>query len=183
MKSPDTLSSTEDELFHEPRNPKGSGWWKWALAIILGALFVYRSTRPVVRLRSTPPPSFYDYSRTWTQVERQQHRHLADAYWQVAVRRIQGHYSADAPLPSEPPPQFRLGSSDSDVAASRVHYWFRLREVWSQPNAWSVSYGWNTDWVERAVSSIRQYIPQWLLDIFQSIVIFFDGLAQKISLA
>ena len=172
-------------MFHEPRKHKSSGWWIWAPAIILGSLFVYRSTRPVMRLRSDPPASFYDHSSTWNQVERQHARRVASAYWQVAARRIQASYSPNRPLPSDPPPQFLIAgpasSLDSDVAASRVHYWYRLREVWNQRDAWNVSYGWNTNWVESTVSSFPQYIPQWLSNIFQGLIIFFNGIAQRIS--
>ena len=185
MKHLNTLSSMADELYSEPRKQERSGWWKWALAIILVSLFVYRSTRTAQRLQAAPPPSFYDYSKTWTPTERLDQRRVADAYWRVAVRRIQVYYSADEPLPSNPPPQFRISESarslDSDVAASRVYYWHRLREVWHQPDAWTISYGWNTDWVESTASSIPQYIPQWVSNIFQGIIVFFDGITQRIS--
>ncbi len=181
------MSSTQYELFHEPRKRKDSGWWKWALAIILGALFVYRSTRPVMRLRSDPPLSFCGYGNTRSQIERKNEQRLAYAYWQVAVRHIQNYYSPDRPLPPDPPPQFRIGglahSSDSDATASRNHYWYRLREEWNRRNVWNVSYGWNTNWVESDVSSLPQYIPHSLSNIFQGIVFFFEGLAAKISLA
>lgn len=180
MKHPNTLYTTDDELFPNPRKHKGSRRWIWALAIILASLFVYRSTRPFMQLRSAPPPSFYDYSRSWTRVEREQARRLADAYWQVAVRRIQETYSPQEPLPADPPPQFRI-SADSGLAASRIHYWNRLRQVWDQPEAWNVSYGWSTGWVGRAVNSLPQYAPQWASEIFQDIVIFFNDVAQRIS--
>lgn len=184
MKHSNSLYTLEDELFPEPRKRKGSGWWKWALATILGLLFVYRSTRPVMRLRADPPPSFYDYSRSLNKEERQHQRRLAEAYWNVAVHRIQAHYSPNRPLPENPPPQFRIGqaekSMEADVATSRVHYWFGLREVWSERDAWNASYGWNTDWVENAINSTPQYMPQWVSNLFQGLINFFSDLAQKI---
>lgn len=185
MKHLNTLSSAGERLYCETGKRRGSGWWKWAPAIILGSLFVYRSTRPAMRLRSEPPPSFYDYSRAWSQAKLQHEKRLADAYWQVAVRRIQRQYSPNRPLPLDPPPQFQIGGSanslNSGVVAGRVHYWFRLRKVWSQRDAWSVSYRWNTNWVESVVSSFPQYIPQWVSNIFQGLIILFNGIGQRIS--
>lgn len=187
MKHLNTLSSMADDLYREPNQKKNSGWWKWTLAIIVVSLFVYRSTRPTLRLHTEAPSSFYDYSKTWTQAEQLYHRRLADAYWSVAVRQIQTRYPADRPLPSDPPPQFRINrpksSLDSDLAANRVHYWYRLREVWNQPASWSISCGWNTDWVGSTVSSIPQYFPRWFSSIFQGIIVFFNGIAQSISVS
>lgn len=174
-----------DALYGEHPKPKAAGWWKWALAILLALLFVYRSARPVAQLHTDPPPSFYDYSKTWTPAERIYHHRLADAYWRIAVRRIQPYYSADRPLPSDPPPQFQIsGASTStmdDPAASRIHYWYRLREVWNQPDTWMVSYTWNTNWVERAVRSLPQDVPHSVRNSFQGIINFFNGITQSIS--
>ncbi len=187
MKHSDSLYSIEDELFHEPRKDNSSGWWKWAIAIILGLLFVYRSTRPVMRLSADPPPSFYDYNRTWNKEERQQEKRVAQAYWEVAVQRIQTYYSPNNPLPADPPPQFRIGAAtrslEEDVAASRVHYWYRLRDVWRQSDSWVVSYGWNTDWVESTLDSLPYEIPRWLESFFRGAVNFFNDLSQTISLS
>jgi hypothetical protein len=185
MRDANTLYSLEDELFPEPPKPKGSGWWKWAIALILGTLFIYRSTRPVVRLSADPPPSFYDYNRTWTRQERQHERLVARAYWHVAVRRIQTYYSPNRALPADPPPQFQISEEarnlESDVIAGRVHYWYRLREVWNEQDAWVVSYGWNTDWVDSMLASLPRYIPKSVAGVFQSFVDLFSAIAQKIS--
>ena len=187
MKHSGSLYSIEDETFPEPRKDSASGWWKWALAIILVLLFVYRSTRPVMRLSADPPPSFYDYSRAWNKEKRQHEKRLAQAYWQVAVQRIQTYYSPSSPLPEDPPPQFRIGEAaetlEADMAASRVHYWYRLRDVWRQSDSWVVSYGWNTDWVESTLDSLPYEIPRWVGNIFHSLETFFDNLANIISLA
>lgn len=173
-----------DDLYRQPRKGKSSKWWKWAPVIILASFFVYRSTRSTLRLHSDPPPLFYDYSTKWTAAERVYHRRLADAYWQVAIRRIQSHYSPNRPLPPAPPPQFRIssvtGSQDSDVATTRIHYWHRLRIVWNHSVSWNVSYGWNTAWVQTTANSFPQYIPQWVSSIFQNVIVFFDGIIQRI---
>ncbi|MGA8186190.1 MAG: hypothetical protein WB819_21380 [Terriglobia bacterium] len=164
---------------------KHSGWWKWALALILVWLFVYRSTRPVMRLSAAPPPAFYANNQTWDQQERQQARRLALAYWNVAVRRIQKHYSPDRPLPTDPPPLFRISEATStvetDVMAGRVHYWNRLRKVWNQGDAWVLSYGWHTNWVGTALNSLPRYLPRSVTGVVQSFFDFFKGVAQEIS--
>lgn len=185
MKHLNTLSSTVDELFREPGKRKSSGLWIWASAIILGSLFVYRSTRPVMRLRSDPPTSFYDHGRARSHLEREQAHRLANAYWQVAVRRVQPSFSPHRPLPAIPPPQFQIieqkTKGDLGPAARREYYWNRLRKVWNQREAWRVSHGWSTGWIESAVNSIPRYTPQWFSDIIEDFIIFFNGIAQRIS--
>ena len=179
------MYTLEDELFPEPRKPKHSGWWKWAIALALGALFVLRSTRPTMRLSADPPPSFFDYNRTWSPRKRQEERRLAEAYWRVAVRRIQGSYSPDSSLPADPPQQFQIADAaknlESDMVAARIHYWYRLRDVWNQRDAWVVSYGWNTDWVDNTLDTLPQELPRGVANVFQGLVGFFHAVAQTIS--
>lgn len=155
------------------------------LALVLAGLFVYRSTRPVMRLSAEPPPAFYEYGRTRDRQERLRERRLALAYWTVAVRRIQRYYSPDKPLPSDPPPQFRISDAASplraDSVAGRLHYWNRLRKVWEQGDTWVVSYGWNTAWVEKALNSLPRYLPRSVSGVIQSFVDFFSDVAQEIS--
>lgn len=185
MKHANSLDIPENHPFGERPARKHSGWWKWALALILGFLFVYRSTRPVMRLSAEPPPAFYAYNHTWDHQEKQRERRLALAYWNVAVRRIQGHYSPGRPLPANPPPQFRVANAastlEADVVAGRVHYWYRLRKVWNQRDAWVVSYGWHTDWVERGLNSLPRYLPRSVTGVVQSFVDFFNDIAQTIA--
>lgn len=185
MKHPNFLYTLEDELFPLPRKPRHSGWWKWAIGLALCGLFVYRSTRPTVRLSADPPPSFFDYNQDWSPQRRLEERRLAEAYWRVAVRRIQGQYSPEASLPADPPPQFRIAdaaqSLESDVTAARVHYWRRLREVWSHRDAWVVSYRWNTDWVSSTINSLVQNLPYGIRNLFQQIADFFSAVAQIMS--
>lgn len=184
MRNANSLYSLEDELFPEAPKPKTAGWWKWALVLLLVGLFVYRSTRPTMRLSADPPPSFYDYNRNWSREERRNERLVAQAYWQVAVRRIQRYYSPDRALPDAPPPQFQIdkaaSSLESDVIAGRVHYWYRLREVWHEHDAWVVSYGWNTDWVGGTLNSLPKYVPRPVSNVIQEFVDLFNDIAQKI---
>lgn len=184
MRNSNSLYSLEDELFPEQPQSKTAGWWKWVLALLLVGLFVYRSTRPTVRLSADPPPSFYGYNRNWTRRERRNERLVAQAYWQVAVRRIQRYYSPDSALPAGPPPQFQIAKAtrnlESDVIADRVHYWFRLRQVWKEQDAWVVSYGWNTDWVGTTLNSLPRYLPKSVSKVIQSFIDLFNDIAQKI---
>ncbi len=185
MKHANSLYSIEDELFPRPKKSKWAGMWKWAIAVALGWTFVFQSTRPTVRLSAEPPPSFYVYNHTWSPEQRQEQRRLAQAYWSVAVNRIQKVYSHNKPLPQDPPPQFRVAVAaanlETDMIDARIHYWYRLREVWTQRDAWVETSGWNTGWVDNTLNSLPQYVPQPVANTFQSLVSFFDEIGQKIS--
>ena len=185
MKHPNSLYTLEDELFPPDPKPRHPGWLKWAILLTLCVLFVYRSTRPSLRLSAAPPPSFFGYNQNWTPQERRKQRHLAEAYWRVAVRRIQGKYSPESSLPADPPPQFRIADAaqnlESDVAAARIRYWQRLRDAWNQQNSWVIDYGWNTDWVGTTLNTLPQYLPRGVANVFQTVVDFFHAVAQAIS--
>ncbi|HEX5411969.1 MAG TPA: hypothetical protein VFZ27_08915 [Terriglobia bacterium] len=185
MKYANSLDTAADRLLSERQKPKPSGWWKWVLVLLLAGLFVYRSTRPVMRLSAEPPPSFYDHNRKWDRREAQHERLLARAYWNVAIQRIQSRYSPMSPLPAEPPPQFEISEAaatlESGMITARVHYWERLREVWSNGDAWVVSYGWNTGWAESTLNSIPQYLPKSVTAVFQSLGDIFNDIANKIA--
>lgn len=185
MRHSNSLRTAEDHLLGEQPKPNRWGWWKWVVALTLVLLFVYRSTRPVVRLSAEPPAAFYDYNRKWDRQELRRERQLARAYWNVAVLRIQRYYSPNRPLPANPPPQFKVSkagiASGSDSLAQRAHYWYRLRHVWKERDAWVVSYGWNTDWVERSLNAAPRYLPKHVTDAFQRVVDLFNDIAQEIS--
>ena len=185
MKHANSLDTAVDHPFHERPVRKRLGWWKWALVVILVMLFVYRSTRPVMRLSAQPPPAFYGYNRTMDRRQRHYERALALAYWNVAIRRIQSDYLPGKPLPADPPPEFQVADAasalETDVMATRVHYWYRLREVWNRRDAWVVSYGWSIDWLERSLNALPQYLPRSVTGIIQSLVDFVNDVAQEIS--
>lgn len=173
----------EDDLFYKPRKRKRRGWGRWVFAVVVALLFVYSSVRTVKRLRANPPRSFYDYSLTRNKEDRQHERHVAQAYWQVAVRRIQTHYAPKVQLPSDPPPSFRIGGAagltEKDAVASRTRYWYRLREVWGQSDAWVVSYRWDTDWVEHSLNSLERNGPRWLSEGIQTAIGWLNSIAQR----
>jgi hypothetical protein len=186
MKHANSLYTAADHLLSEPPKPPRSGWWKWALALILAVLFVYRSTRPEMKLSAEPPPAFFGYNRTRDLQQRDHERRMALAYWNVAVRRIQRDYSPGKPLPANPPPEFQVADAastlETNVMAVRVHYWYRLREVWNQRDAWVVSYGWNSDWLARSLNSLPRYLPRSVTGVVQALVDFFNNVAQEISI-
>ena len=185
MKHANSLDIPENHPFGEQPARKRSELWKWALALVLAGLFVYRSTRPVMRLSAEPPPAFYGFNRTRDRQERQRERRLALAYWSVAVLRIQRYYIPEKPLPADPPPQFRVSDAasplETDLMEGRALYWNRLRKVWEDGDAWVVSYGWNTDWVERGLNSLPRYLPRSVTGVVQTLVDFFNDVAQEIS--
>jgi hypothetical protein len=185
MKHANSLDTVADPLLTEQPEQNRLWRWKWLFILVLIGLFVYRSTRPVMRLAAEPPPSFYDHNRGWNRQQMQKRRLLARAYWKVAVLRIQAHYSPYRPLPAEPPPQFQIPdaaeTSESGVISARNHYWYRLRDVWQERDAWVVSYGWNTGWVESTLNSLPQYLPKPVTAVFQGLVDLFNDIAQRIS--
>jgi hypothetical protein len=138
-----------------------------------------------MRLSADPPQSFYDNSPAGNQETLQQEKRLANAYWQVAVRRIQKEYSPDKPLPENPPPQFQIAEAahnmESNADPARLRYWSRLRRIWNQHDAWVVSYGWSTDWLRDTMDSIPEYMPRWVSNIFQTFINLFNDIAQRIS--
>jgi len=185
MKQSNSLYSPGDDLYPEPRKRESPGIWKWVVLIVLGWLFVYRSTRPVLSLSAQPPQLFYDSIRTSDPQEQQHARAVAREYWRVAVQRIQRNYSPNRPLPETPPEQFRIaytaGDLESDAVAMRELYWYRLREVWNEPKIWVVSYGWSTAWVGNTLNSLPQYIPDWFSVVVQSLVGLTHRIVQMIS--
>ena len=64
---------------------------------------------------------------------------------------------------------------------ARARYWYRLREVWSEPDVWVASYGWNTSWVGYTLNSLSMYIPDWFSGVVQARVGLAHSIAQIIS--
>jgi hypothetical protein len=125
------------------------------VTIVLSGLFVYKSVRPVMRLRDDPPAEFFDAQPKWTAARRQAEARLARAYWTCAVRLSQGQYSYGERLPDEPPPGFSIDPKanpavEETPAAARARYWRNLQKVWLQPGVWRRLYEWHTDWFFRS---------------------------------
>ncbi len=132
----------------------------WLFAIVSSPLFIYLSTRPVMRLRYEPPAEFFD-ERNLDAPQRATEDVLAQAYWDSAVRSVQWKYAFGTNLPDEPPPEFRvdeksLQSRDLKIEpGARARYWQRLRQVWGLPQAWDESFTWNMGWL-RGTSGSHQ---------------------------
>lgn len=185
MKHSNSLYSPGGELIPQPKKRGNAGIWKWVILIVLGWLFVYRSTRPIMSLSAQPPRSFYDYNRSLDPQEQQHARAVALEYWRVAVRSIQREYSPNRPLPENPPAQFRIadtaGDLESDAMTVRTRYWYRLRKAWNEPQVWERSYGWSTAWVGNTLNSLPEFIPHWFSGVVQALVDLARRIAQMVS--
>ena len=173
MKYSPYSESLDVDLFpKKPPRPKPS-LWKWILAIGFCLFFVYRSTLPVLRLQSNPPPEFIDNTRRGQRDRERPDKRLAQAYWEVAVHSIQMKYPPTKSLPAAPPPEFRVDSSLAGMSASmdadRAFYWQRLRDLWRDQRTWRVSYGWNAGWFTDFLDDVGQYADQSLQQFVQSI--------------
>ena len=127
------------------------------VTIILSGLFIYKSTRPAMRLRDDPPLEFLDVKSNWTPKQRQSEERLAQAYWKCAVRLSRAQYVYGEQLPDEPPPGFSVDSKtypsvNESPAAARARYWRNLQKVWTQPGVWQRFYEWRTDWFFRSTN-------------------------------
>jgi hypothetical protein len=132
--------------------------------------FTYYSWQPAFELKTQPPPQFVDAPAGATAATRAREQTLAQAYWEVARTNIRWRYAHGAPLPSDPPPEFRLNQDGAvpstpepplspraearsrktvdptDAPASRLRYWRKLQDVWLQPYAWRTEREWGTAW-------------------------------------
>ncbi len=173
-------SQSLDEGLFPPKEPwRKAGLWKWILIIGCVLFFIYRSTLPLVRLQSEPPSEFIGRHA----VDRRQaepEKVIAQAYWNVAVQSIQWKYSPKRSLPYDPPPNFRINEQSKELSdavnVDRNVYWRRLRDVWQRPDAWRVSYGWNTDWVNRSLMVLQEYANDSLQQFVQQVRTWRDEL-------
>lgn len=173
MKYSPYSQSLDDDLFPKKKPRRDPGLWKWLLAIGFVLFFVYRSTLPVERLQSEPPPEFIDHNPDRRQRRGQPERRVAQAYWEVAVHSIQLKYSPKRSLPADPPPEFKIDSKvtrlSENMDANRAFYWRRLRGLWTHPEIWQVTYGWNTGWVTDFLTDLEQYASQSLEQFVRSV--------------
>jgi hypothetical protein len=105
----------------------------------LTALFVGMAPRKtfVMQLQGDPPASFVNMNSSWDTKRRAQELQLAQAYWMVAINDLQHKYAFNAPLPPDPPPEFKIAQSNlKDDEPTRERYWAEMRTVWSSPDDW-----------------------------------------------
>jgi hypothetical protein len=173
MKHSSYAPSFDDDYFPKKDASRNLGLWKWLLLIGFCLFFVYRSTLPVMHLRSEPPAEFISPNPSGSHQPALPARRTAQTYWKVAVRSIQPKYAAGKPLPADPPPEFTINTKTADLAGDlnfeRAYYWQRLRDTWQQPEAWRASYGWNTEWFDRSVATVQQYLSESLRQFVQSV--------------
>ena len=76
-------------------------------------------------------------------------------------------------MPAAPPPEFAITAESAEWAgkldSERTHYWQRLRDIWQQPETWHDSYGWNTEWFDRTLMAVEQYVNDLLEHFVQSV--------------
>jgi hypothetical protein len=136
------------------------GYDKLLYPTIAVALLIMSSYRPVYHLR-TDMPSAFSASEPNPR-ERSVEQRIAWAYWESAQMNIQWKYPYGHPLPTDPPPEFRvdaqaLGPKASD-AATRQFYWHKLDQVWYSPDSWTRHYGWNFGWASDPLTSAAQWL-------------------------
>lgn len=127
------------------------------VSIVLAGVFVYKSVRPMMRLRDKPPPEFFDVNSKWTPAQRKAEDSLARAYWQCAITISRGEYGFESRLPDEPVPGFSVDSQlypslVTSASAARIRYWRNLQKLWLRPHAWRQVYEWRTDWLLRGTN-------------------------------
>ncbi|HVA01720.1 MAG TPA: hypothetical protein VMV34_08705 [Terriglobia bacterium] len=182
MKYSPYSQSLDEDSFPKKEPRRKPSLLKWLLTIGFCVFFVYRSTLPVLRLQSNPPPEFIDHSPNEGHNRKQPEKRLALAYWDVAVHSIQMKYPPKKSLPATPPPEFRIDSKLTELPdnldADRAYYWHRLRNLWNEQRTWQVSYGWNTDWFTDYLGDAEQYASQSLQQFVQGVRYWRDELGQ-----
>jgi hypothetical protein len=128
-------------------------WTFMALLVplLLVFVFIYFSIYTVHILQAEPPPQFVEWPAQKEVDEQAAEPCLARAYWRQAVQMIQWKYGFGAPLPNNPPPEFRIdpkkfGCSAASDAKIELEYWQRLQKVWQSPRVWQKTYRWHTAW-------------------------------------
>ena len=132
----------------------------WLPALLPVAAVFLMCYRPVMRLKPQPPPGFVETRESWDALRHSSENRAAQAYYQLAINLVQERYAFGSKLPLEPIEGFRLNeknfprNSVAAAPATQIRYWNKLRQIWSQPSAWSQTYVWNTDWLRDSLSSL-----------------------------
>jgi hypothetical protein len=141
---------------------------RFLIMVVPVALFLYASTRPIVRLRTEMPLSFVDTAASATAKQRAAEERLARKYWSVAISVIQWRYTYGSPLPDTPPQEFRVYGESPSVSAplsdSRLRYWHRLQQAWPSPEVWQKSREWSTQWLTDPVVRAGEWLDRTVKD-------------------
>ena len=144
---------------------------RFLLVAIPAGLFVYASTRPIVRLRADMPSQFVDAPASASAKHRAEEERTARAYWNCAVTLIQWKHSYGSPLPEMPPPEFRIDEkpvAPGMVSDARLRYWHRLQSLWLSPEVWTASRGWSTQWLTEPIAQAAGGIEDYFGSLLKS---------------
>jgi hypothetical protein len=135
---------------------------KYLIVLIPAAMLLYATSRPVSRLRLDMPASFVLVSAHADSAERAAAATVAQAYWNVAVERLQWRCGFGCSLPADPPDDFRISDELFEARLdSRALYWGRLRKAWTSPASWRTEREWSTTWLTRPASRFMQWISDY----------------------
>ena len=132
----------------------------WPLAVLLVvALLVAVSVTPTVQLKTDPPADFTDVRFPG----KAGNAALAGAYWETAVKVIQGKYARTSALPERIPDEFKPAGESEQAGQSREEqmrslYWSKLREEWLLADNWSTAYRLDISWLTRDIGSIARSV-------------------------
>jgi hypothetical protein len=139
--------------------------------VIAAVLLVIVSYRPKYHLRPDMPPGFFSEANSTPGQKRGLEKRIAAGYWESAQMDVQWKYPYSHPLPSDPPPEFKIDAPALGPAASdpvtRALYWHRLQQVWYSPQTWNKEYEWDWDWVGDPVASAAQWCRDQAGKIFK----------------
>lgn len=137
---------------------------RWLLLFLPLAIAFVLCYRPVMRLKAQPPADFAETHKEWDATRQASEDRAAQAYWQLAINLVQWRFAFGSELPGEPIEEFKLDEKDfrhnpiAAAPATRIRYWNKLRTVWTQPQAWSETYVWNTDWLREFLTTAMNFI-------------------------
>jgi|SRR5437867_891115 len=129
------------------------------IALVLVIVLCYR---PKYHLRSEMPPGFFSAGTAESAPKNSMEEKVAWAYWESAQMDVQWKYPHDHPLPTDPPPEFRISAQalgpEALDPATRFRYWRRLQGVWYLPETWQKDYEWDWGWASDPLTSGGQWI-------------------------
>ena len=132
-----------------------------AIIAVAVAIAAYASVRSEYRLRTAMPVEFFDAASV-PAAHRAEEERIARAYWNCAVKQVQWKYGYGHRLPDGPPDEFaiRAGEVSATDAASRAHYWQKLRDVWGISTAWNEQYAWDSGSLRNSVNSAGEWMER-----------------------
>lgn len=133
------------------------------LLLALAGFFIFQSIRPVMHLRSDPPPSVVGARLNDNPPHYQSQLQTARACWAYAIDSVQNLYPYGSSLPKGPPKSARSRSLRPTALSELC--WPRLRDAWTQPDSWKRSYEWSTDWLTNPDSPFRQTVDRVMSEL------------------